>query len=128
MGRPDTRGLRWLACAALALPLHCTIATAADSKSLAVQAVVPSKSNCKFKSSSLTLDFGSIDPSSGSNAPATSSSLTFTCGGSAALATFSISMNDGLYASGVGSRRMRQKQGGRPGSPAARPRFGHARF
>lgn len=79
---------------------------AAGSGSLGVSAVVPSKSNCKFNAGALVLDFGTIDPASGSNATATATK-TFRCNGSAPIATFSISANDGLYSSGPGARRMR---------------------
>jgi spore coat protein U-like protein len=81
-------------------------AQAADTGSMAVSAVVPSKSNCKFSSGSMTLDFGNVDPASTIDATATASAG-FTCNGSAPLATFFISAGDGLYSTGPGARRMR---------------------
>jgi len=77
----------------------------AGSASLAVSAVVPSKSNCKFNAGATVLPFGTIDPSSVSNATATMT-RTFQCNGAAPLAIFSISAGDGLHASGPGARRM----------------------
>lgn len=95
-----------LASAAAALMLFNPGAHASGTGAVGVAAVVPSKNNCKFNGSALTLDFGSIDPASASNATA-SATLTFVCNGAASLATFFISANDGLYASSVGARRMR---------------------
>jgi spore coat protein U-like protein len=77
----------------------------AASGSLAVSAFVPSQSNCKFSNGALTLDFGQIDPSSLVDTTA-SVTKTFTCNGSAPMATFSISADDGLHSIGVGARRM----------------------
>ena len=84
----------------LACPAH-----SADSGSLGVFAVVPSKNNCKFTGGAITLNFGNIDPASPANATASATSA-FTCNGSAPLATFFISAGDGLYSSGPGARRM----------------------
>jgi len=79
----------------------------ADTGALSVSAVVLSKSNCRFSSNAaIALDFGSIDPSSGTNATATATSG-FSCAGSADLASFSITASDGLHAIGAGARRMR---------------------
>jgi spore coat protein U-like protein len=82
------------------------LALAAGNAPMTVSAVVPSKSNCKFGAGALTLPFGSIDPASLANAPA-SASVSFTCNGNAALATFSITAGNGLYSTGPGLRRMR---------------------
>jgi len=82
-----------------------TVALGAENRDLGVSAVVPSASNCKFNNGAVALDFGTIDPASGSNATATATK-TFKCGGSAANATFSISAGDGLHSSGPGARRM----------------------
>ena len=79
---------------------------AADSGSLGVAAVVPTKNNCKFGPGALVLDFGTIDPASTSNATATASK-TCVCNGASPVATFAISANDGLHSTGVGARRMR---------------------
>lgn len=79
----------------------------ADTGSLSVSAVVLSKSNCKFSSNAaLALNFGTIDPSSGSSATA-SATVGFSCGGSAPMASFSIAAGDGLYPLGAGARQMR---------------------
>lgn len=78
----------------------------AGTSSLQVTAVVLSKSNCKFSSGAIpTLDFGVVNPSSGSTITQ-SVTKNFTCNGSAAIASFAISADTGLYPSG-GVRRMR---------------------
>ena len=77
---------------------------AADNVSVVVSAVVPSKNNCKFSSGTLALPFGNVDPASVVNATASASTI-FRCNGSAPLATFSITIGDGLYPT-PGSRRM----------------------
>lgn len=81
-------------------------AQAAGTGSLAVTAFVPSKSNCKFSTGAMTLNFGNINQSSGVNATG-SATTTFTCNGSAPLASYSVSAGDGLYSTGPGARRMR---------------------
>lgn len=81
-------------------------AAVADTGSLAVSAVVPSRNNCKFSTGTLILDFGLINPASTANATATALS-TFRCNGSAPLATFGLTVGDGLHSSGPGARRMR---------------------
>ena len=82
-------------------------AGAAAQSSVSVSAVILSKSNCKFDSNAvITLAFGEIDPSSNTNATATAT-RGFKCGGSAANATFLITADDGLHASGAGQRRMK---------------------
>ena len=90
---------------ALLLAAMGNFAQAAGNLSMTVSAVVLSKSNCKFNPGATILSFSSIDPSSVSNATATMT-RTFTCNGSAPLATFSISAGDGLYSTGPGARRM----------------------
>jgi hypothetical protein len=83
-------------------------AHAAGTYSLAIGATVLSKSNCKFTSAAgSVLAFGTIDPSTTTNKTA-STVLTINCGGSAATASYSITANDGLYASGPGQPRLRQ--------------------
>lgn len=86
-------------------------AWAADNASLAVSAVIVSKSNCKFANGTApvatVMNNGvAIDPTLSITAtgPATA---TFTCNGSATTATFTVSANDGGNASGPGLRRMR---------------------
>ncbi len=104
---------RWLAShchAAIAcgLALACVGgAQAADTGTLGVAAVVPTKNNCKFNGpGALVLDFGTIDPASAANVTATATK-TFTCNGASPMATFAIAANDGLYSTGAGARRMR---------------------
>lgn len=98
---PARRTLALLACAVV-FP-----AQAADTGSLAVSAVVLSRSNCKFSgTSSATLAFNSISPAATTDAVATSS-LVVRCNGSAANATFAIAAGDGLFAAGAGAPRMR---------------------
>lgn len=80
---------------------------AADAMNMSVGATVPSQSNCRFRNvASLLLDFGNINPGSGSNAVATTS-FTIRCTGSADPATYAVSAGNGLYGTGPGSRRMR---------------------
>ena len=70
-------------------------AQAANSIAMSVSATVLSKSNCKFPNGAISLAFGVIDPSGSSSAIA-STSTTFSCGGSAATATFLITQDGGL--------------------------------
>ena len=80
---------------------------AAGTASVPVNASVLSKNNCKFQgSSTATLAFGNVDPSSATAATA-SAGLVIRCVGSAALATYALSINDGLHGSGPGARRMK---------------------
>lgn len=80
---------------------------AAGTASVPVTAAVLSKNNCKFQgSSTATLAFGNIDPSSAADATA-SAGLVIRCAGSAALATYALSIDDGLHGTGSGARRMK---------------------
>lgn len=80
---------------------------AAGTASVPVNASVLSKSNCKFQgSTAVTLAFGNIDPSSATAATA-SAGLVIRCAGSAALATYALSIDDGLHGTGPGARRMK---------------------
>jgi spore coat protein U-like protein len=88
------------------LALLATGAQAADNGSVVVSAVVPSKSNCKLNAGAITLAFGTIDPASLVDAVATGSTG-FVCHGSAPMATFAISADDGDFRSGPGIRRLR---------------------
>lgn len=91
------------ACVVLAAPL----ASIAASGTLSVSAVVLSASNCKFRPGSGTLlDFGSIDPSSGSSKTG-SVTMVVRCQGSADPATFVLTAGDGLYSTGAALPRMR---------------------
>lgn len=79
---------------------------AAGSNTLSVTAAVLSKSICKFKSATSTLNFGALDPSSSVNV-SSSATVIFVCNGSAPNATFFISEDYGLYKTGPGANRMR---------------------
>jgi hypothetical protein len=79
---------------------------AADNKVISVSAVVLSKSQCKFDSKTATLNLGNLDPASPSD-KSISTSMTFQCKGSAPIATFSITDDDGLYELGPNAHRMR---------------------
>jgi spore coat protein U-like protein len=82
-------------------------ARAADTKSLAVTAVVLSRSSCQFSTSTAaTLDFGTLNPASGSTV-VQSTSFNARCTGSANPATFLITQNSGLYKTGPDQNRMR---------------------
>lgn len=90
----------------LALMLAASLtAQAAGSSSLAVSAVLLSKSNCKFAAGAMVLDFGTLNPSSTSNATATATKG-FSCEGAAPIATFTISAGNGLHSTGPGARRL----------------------
>jgi spore coat protein U-like protein len=58
---------------------------------------VLTKSNCKFSTTTGTLPFGNIDTGGSTDATATAS-LSFRCNGSAPIATYLISDDDGLNA------------------------------
>src|SRR5689334_6204911 len=79
---------------------------AATTQTMTISAVVLSKNVCKFNSTSSALNFGNINPTSAS--PVTASvTLAYRCNGSDPVATWSVSSDDGLYASGAGQPRMR---------------------
>jgi spore coat protein U-like protein len=83
-------------------------AAQAESATMTVSAVIPSKNVCKFSGGTLALPFGTIDPATGSNINATAT-MGFTCNGSSPFATFGISAGDGLYSSGPSARRMQHQ-------------------
>jgi spore coat protein U-like protein len=92
-----------LAVAALAFPAGTP---AGQSGVLNITATVLSRSNCRFSSNAgMLLNFGSIDPSGTATRTATATK-NFSCSGSAPLATFAFTIDNGLFASG-GSLRMR---------------------
>src|SRR3989304_5529941 len=76
-------------------------AMAADSNTVTVTANVVG--TCKFNSATSTLAFGGLDPSSGSDVNA-STSTTFWCTKNA---TYSVTDDDGLYETGANANRMR---------------------
>lgn len=93
----------------LSLVLAAFVGTAqADSSTMAVSAVIPSKNVCKFSGGALALPFGTIDPSAGANINAVAT-MGFTCNGSSPFATFGITAGDGLYSSGPSARRMQHQ-------------------
>lgn len=85
----------------LALVLLTGVAFASDINTVTVTANVVG--TCKFNSATSTLAFGSLDPSSGVDVNA-STSTTFWCTKNA---TYSIADDDGLYESGPNANRMR---------------------
>lgn len=90
-----------LACIAAAVP-----AAFGDMDSLAVTATVLSKSQCKFDTATSTLNFGALDPAVTTDVNATSS-VDFVCRGSAPVAAFLFTDDNGQNMSGPGARRMR---------------------
>jgi len=81
-------------------------APAADNNILTVTATVLSKNVCKFNSATATLNFGALDPANPVNVTQ-STIVTFNCNGSAPIAAFTITNDDGLYETGPGAYRMR---------------------
>lgn len=73
---------------------------------LAVTATVLSKSNCKFDTSTSTVNFGALDPAVAADVNATAS-VGFVCRGSAPVAAFLFTDDNGQNRSGPGARRMR---------------------
>lgn len=81
------------------------LSLAAGNTSVDISAVVLSKSICRFVTNATTLPFGNLDPSN-PVAVANSTTLTFRCQGSSNPATYLISFDDGLHATGPGVPRM----------------------
>ena len=77
-----------------------------DTGTLAVTATVLSKSVCKFDTKTSTLNFGSLDPAVSADGNATAS-VDFVCRGSAPVAAFLFTDDNGQNPSGPGARRMR---------------------
>lgn len=71
-----------------------------------VSATILSKSNCQFTTASAALNFGSLDPTNPVN-KSVNVPINFVCRGSAPVATFFISDDDGLYETGPNTKRMR---------------------
>lgn len=92
---------------ALAGLASATALAASPTHGVAVSATVLSKSVCRFNDAGPSaLAFGTIDPS-GTGPVTASVGIVFKCTGSVATATYAITGDDGLYASGAGSPRMR---------------------
>jgi spore coat protein U-like protein len=94
------------ALAVLAFLAAAVPASFGDTGTLAVTATVLSKSNCKFDTNTSTLNFGSLDPAVSADVNATAS-VDFVCRGSAPIAAFLFTDDDGQNPSGPGARRMR---------------------
>lgn len=94
--------VRCLMAGALAAPV--SPGWAADNQSLAINAVVLSKSNCKFNSGSAVLDFQTVNPWATTPYVATAKTF-FKCAGSAVAATYTLAAGNGLWYSG--GRQMR---------------------
>jgi len=84
----------------------CIPVADAASSSLIVGATILSKSNCKFKSAGSALNFGTLDPGNTTDVVKTTS-VDYVCHGSAPIATYAISTDDGRYETGPGAYRMR---------------------
>lgn len=101
------RELSWYAAAAAAVAVFITGTGGAMAQSMSARAVVVSKSNCRFDTTNLVLDFGTIDPGSASDATA-SVGGTVTCnGGPSSTVTLAFSLGSGTYSTGAGARSMR---------------------
>lgn len=90
----------------LALLALAGAARADDAASVAVGAVVLSKSVCKLNTTSATLAFGAIQAASDSPATA-SATLALVCHGSAPLASYALTHDSGRYEPGPNAPRMR---------------------
>jgi hypothetical protein len=70
----------------------------ADSQSISLSATVLSRSNCRFSppNATTTLNFGNLNPANPSAVTA-STTINYRCGGSAPMATFMITADDGQH-------------------------------
>ncbi len=100
---------RWAAGASLLV--LASASHAAGTYALSASATVLSKNNCTFSTTTGTLTFGTVDPSSATNATATPLTLTFSCTGSGNPASYTITSNDGLHKLGTGQPRMADSGG-----------------
>ena len=94
------------ALALLAWFLWVGTAAFGDTGTLAVTATVLSKSNCKFDTKTAALAFGALDPAVAADVNATTS-VGFVCRGSAPVAAFLFTDDNGRNPSDPGARRMR---------------------
>lgn len=74
---------------------------------ITVSAVVLSKSNCKFSSASAALAFGTLDPGNPVDVTV-STTVGFRCMGSAPIATFLITDDDGMHETAPNRNRMQR--------------------
>lgn len=96
----------FLSALAIAAVLPAGPATAGDGAVVSVSATVLSKSKCKFLTNTASIPFGSMDAALTSDRVVTAS-LTYRCQGSAPVAAFAFSTDDGLHEAGPGLPRMR---------------------
>ena len=96
--------------AAAIVTLACLSASApaafGGTGTLSVTATVLSKSQCKFDTKTSTLNFGALDPAVAADVTA-STTVGFVCRGSAPVAAFLFTDDNGQNPSGPGARRMR---------------------
>jgi len=97
--------LRIVPCLLLFLLVISIPVAGAASNTLTVGATIISKSNCKFNSAGSALNFGALDPGNTTDV-VKSTSVEYVCHGSAPMATYAISSDDGLHESGPGANRM----------------------
>lgn len=83
-----------------------SVTHASGVNTLTVSATVLTKSNCKFNTANPKLNFGALDPGSSSDVTQ-AASVQFVCNGSAPIAAFAFSTDNGLYSTGPGAYRMR---------------------
>ena len=89
-----------------AVVLAPAIARAAGSATLSVSATIPSKSICNFRTPTVNLNFGTLDPLTPVDVTATATA-TFRCMGSAPIVVYLVSEDYGLHETGPGGNRMR---------------------
>lgn len=77
-----------------------------ENGTVTVSATILSKSICKFNSAAATLAFGNLDPGNPVDVSA-ATTIGFRCIGSAPIATFSITDDDGQHETGPNLNRMR---------------------
>lgn len=100
------RSMRPVAAAALVM-LACGAQPAFAQASMAVSAILVSKSNCRFDGTSLALDFGLINPASTADATAVTGGTVSCNGGQSNTVTLGFSIGTGSNPTGTGTRRMR---------------------
>lgn len=72
---------------------------------ITISAVLLSKSQCKFNTKNATIDFGLLDPGAAVDLSG-SAIFDFTCNGNAAIATYVLSIDDGLHSLAPTAPRM----------------------